>query len=132
MYRKKYRKTRAIFYNWKTADRIELVFVNNRSKGTKNIPGWHHARSYDRFPDIRLQITTVRLIATNCFLAFLQCFSCTLVKRFRFFKYRKKMILNYWLVHNKSTVYKFEFLGLFSVKQNSKLLTEVMKTWKFV
>ena len=63
----KYRKIRAILYNWKTADRIETISLRNRAEWAENTADWHHARSYHRFQDIRHQYTSVSLIVKSCF-----------------------------------------------------------------
>ena len=89
---KKYRKFRAILYNWKTADRIEAGFsLNKRVKRAENKSDWHHARSNHRFRDIWLQFTPVKLMWKTFFLVFFPSFSRTRMKLFRFLFIYKKM-----------------------------------------
>ena len=57
-----------MLYNWKTAARIEAEFsLYKKAKRAENKAGRHHARSYHRFREIRLQFTSVRLLIKKCF-----------------------------------------------------------------
>ena len=59
----------AILYNWKTADRMEVGYsLNNRAKQVENAPDSHDAQNYDSFPDIQLQLMSVRPILKKKFL----------------------------------------------------------------
>ena len=62
---------RDFLYNRKEADRIEEGFsLKNRPKRVENKSDWHHARSYHRTRDIRLQLMSVRPFLKNCFPCF--------------------------------------------------------------
>ena len=53
--------TRAILYNWKTADQIEAEYsLNNKASRAKNKPGCHHPPN--RFTDSQLQFMSDRPI----------------------------------------------------------------------
>ena len=55
-------------YKLKTADRMKAGFpLNNKPKQAENTAGCHHARSHNRFRDIRLQFMPVRTILKNRF-----------------------------------------------------------------
>ena len=85
---------RAILYNRKTADRIEVgLSFSNRPKRFKNTPVRRQASSYHRFRDIRLQFMSVRPISENCYPYIFSLFSTDLNKALEILNNTNKTII---------------------------------------
>ena len=81
---KLYRKSLAVLYNWKRANRIEAGFSLIRGLNELRI-----SLTDTTHRDIWLQFMSFRLMWKTVFLAFFQCFSRTLIKLFSFLVFEK-------------------------------------------